>query len=115
MTEPLIEKLRNPGDKEYYSVGWINCVEDHIPFLQDTGNGQTYRPTGMERFRYKGRFYAYLRDVIKVNYPQYFYVYLRANNMTAPDQFGIKDDLIIIPDTNKIDQIFTRYIASTAR
>lgn len=112
MTEPLVTKLRNPGQASYYTFGWINCVEDHLIFLQDPGNGEVYRPTGMERSRYQGRFYAFLRDVVKMDQPQYFYPYLRANNMTAPDQFGEKHDLLIFPDITKIEQIYTRYTAS---
>lgn len=112
MAIPLVEKMRNPGNPVYYSTGWINCVEDHLIFLQDPGNGQAYTPTGMERSRYKGRFYAFLRDVAKINYPHFYYVYLRANNMTSPDQFNEKFDLLILPDISKIEQIYSRYISS---
>lgn len=112
MSIPLVEKMRNPGNATYYSVGWANCVEDHILFFQDSTISKPYRPTGMERSRYKGRFYAFLRDVIKETKPEYYYVYLRTNNMTSPDQFGEKYDLLMIPDTSKIEQIYTRYMSS---
>lgn len=115
MATTLINDLRNPGDPIYYSKGWIDTVEDHLPFFQDIGNGKQYTPTGMEKHRYNGRFYAFLRDVAKMTDPRYHYVYLRANNMTNPDQFGDNYPLLVFPDITKIEKVMSRYVNSIPR
>lgn len=112
MADKLVTLLRNPGDRTFYSTGFINTIEDHLAFLQDIGNGKSYSPTGMELYRYQGRFYAFLRDVIGLKLPEYYYAYLRANNMTSPDQFDSRYSALILPDTTKIDQIMKLYVSS---
>lgn len=110
----LVSLMRNPGDPRYYSQGWINAVEDHLTFLQDDGNGTTYSPTGMERARYKYRFFAFLRDVLKLTREEHYYAILRANNMTSPMEFDENWDFLIIPSGAKIQTIYEQYITSLA-
>lgn len=110
----LISQMRNPGDQRFYEQGWINTVEDHLTYFQDDGNGKTYTPTGMERAKYKYRFFAFLRDVIQRTREEHYYVIMRANKMTSPNEFDEDWDFLIIPDENKIDALYNQYISSTA-
>jgi len=110
----LVSLMRNPGDPRYYSQGWINTIEDHLTYLQDDGNGKTYTPTGMERNRYQYRFFAFLRDVIKLTREEHYYAVMRANNMTSPMEFGEDWDFLIIPAETKINALFDQYITSAA-
>lgn len=115
-TRPTLTSLmRNPGDQGYYSQGWINTVEDHLAYFQDDGNGTTYSPTGMERNRYKYRFFSFLRDIIRAKRPEHYYVIMRANNMTSPMEFDESWDFLIIPSEAKIQDLYAKYNASVAK
>lgn len=110
----LVSLMRNPGDQRYYSQGWVNTVEDHLTYLQDDGNGTTYSPTGMERTRYKYRFFAFLRDVLSLTREEHYYAIMRANNMTSPMEFDENWDFLIIPSGAKIQALYEQYITSVA-
>ncbi|UQT02864.1 hypothetical protein TOTORO_00010 [Serratia phage vB_SmaS-Totoro] len=114
MATNLIDAMNNPGQPEYYSRGFYNIVEDHLQWLQDPINSNMYKVSGMEAHRYYGRFYAYLRDVVGANKPEYYYTILRVNNMTSPMQFDENWHEVLIPKDGKIDTLMEKYLAFKA-
>lgn len=99
----------NPGSPWYYRPSWYACIEDHMYLLRDTRNSELVNVADTDRWRYEADFYGYLRDVHKITLPQYWYVYLRVNHMTSPQEFGAENLAIYLPKTAVVDRIMELY------
>lgn len=111
MATNLIDEMINPGEPIYYEKGFYNVVEDHLQWLQDPANSEVHQVSGMEAHRYYGRFYAYLRDVVGKDTPQYYYPILRVNNMKNPMEFDQKWHHVMIPKDGVMDTLMEKYLA----
>ena len=95
----------NPGSPWYYRPSWYATIEDHMYLLRDTTNSELITVADIDRHRYEADFYGYLRDVHTIKQPQYWYVILRVNHMTSPQEFGADNQAIFLPKTAVVDRI----------
>lgn len=77
---------REPGDALFYDPGFRRMIETHLVMLRNTENIRSDVIDPNIVYKYQGDFYGFLGS-LGVPMEQ-FWVYLRFNDMTHPEQFG---------------------------
>ena len=99
--------LIEPYALGYFSLGFQNMMENHIPEIRAKSSTQNFRVDQAMVNKYEGDLFAVLYRMAIPS--KYHWTIMRLNNMMSPTEFNQNTVNILLPDYEYIDQLFTIY------
>lgn len=111
MAFTLVTKMAKNNDDLYYTKEFRLVIETHLNVLKNRAAAITPIPLD-QYYQYEGDFFGYL---VELNVPPaHYFIYLRMNGMTNPNQFGKEmrnpldpelAPMLLTPNPNMIDTL----------
>lgn len=119
MSFKVASLARDSGDSVLYEPGFRTIIETHLPIIKDPSISRQTQITPDKIHQYEADFYGLLCEM-EIPLDQHW-IYLRANDMTNPNEFGrtahdpyVKSIMftMILPSTDFVDQLRLLYIST---
>jgi len=104
---PLYEEIGGWGADVYYSEGFRNNIEYHLPLLKQNRNTIIAEIPQNVGLRFEYDFYGLLTEIKIPKYLQW--ITMRLNDMTDPTEFRVDRQRIRVPDRGEIDKLKSAY------
>ncbi len=102
-TMALKDLMLPDGASIFYDPGFRVVLEDHMSYLRTNDQTNVLNVSVGDAHRYESDFYGYLRNNgVPANL---FWVCLRMNKMSDPNEFGDKFQIVLVPDINVVERI----------
>lgn len=109
-TTRLADRLTDVYSNEYFSFGFQNAMEYHIPIIKGLSTTQLLALNPGVSLKYDGDLFGLL---YASNVPsKYHWVTMRCNGMLSPTDYRKSNTEITIPDFDYIDEQFAIYRTS---
>ena len=103
----LHETMEDSAANVYYSEGFRNVIEYHLPKLKSSVNTASAAVPQNLGLRHEHDFYGLL---VELKIPTHLqWITLRLNDMTDPSEFRVDRQRILIPDRGDLNAIRTTY------
>jgi hypothetical protein len=85
----------------------MQVIEAHLEWLRKDSGTRMTRVKDNVAYRYQGDFYGLLKALNVA--PQYWWIFMRANNLTSPFQYDHSMTMVMLPDPQRIVDIQRLY------
>lgn len=102
----LLEVIPNEGPDVWYDQAFMEVIEQHIPIIKkERSTAMAIDPAKVVQFR--SDFFGFLKNTGVA--PQYWFATLRASGMYSPVEFDVHITMLILPDTQYLEQLRRQY------
>lgn len=102
--------LRSSGNSIYYEKEFRKVIEDHIQWLLERSKGRVMTVPKTNLVKHKNDLTGFLNEM-NIS-PDQHWAIMRINGMTSTYDFDGTVTELIIPDTNTLEDLRRRYMAT---
>ena len=100
----VTEKLPAVSNETFYGADFRAVLEDHMTWLRNHRSTRSIKVANSDAYRFEGDFYRYLSSLGTIS-RGYFWVIMRLNKMTSPQDFGVETDTILVPSAETLEAL----------
>ena len=99
------------GDSNYYSTGFRQIIEDHLPHLKKSKFTKTVTLNPQSEYKYIGDFYSLLQSLSVQQ--DLFWITMRVNDLHSPLDYNGDLIEVLLPERYELDSMLTRFLTET--
>lgn len=106
-----VNSLTSVLDTVYYSEGFLQLIEDHMPVLRAGSNIQAVSVSSQDCYAYNGDFYGLLAEYHVER--KYHLIVTRFNGYKASTDFMKNIEYFLLPDLASIEEMKMLYLTKS--